>query len=78
MAKQSESGVSWGHLLTIIGLMVVIVGGGLAWLHGDMSDLKTDVREVTKAVNDLGKQVAVTNTKLDDLLQETKRARQSR
>jgi hypothetical protein len=69
MPKTSDN-VTWPQLLGLVGLAVVVVGGAFAWLHNDIGDIKIDVREIRMSANDVAKQAALTNQKLDILIKK--------
>jgi hypothetical protein len=53
VANRSDS-VPWNAFNVIVtglvGLLVVVVGSGFAWLHGDLGDIKADVRDVRGSI----------------------------
>ena len=87
---RSPEAISWStfdRIMTgLVGLAIVVIGAGFAWLHSDLGDLRTDIRDIRgsvvvisgriqdtredmlKASAAIERQIAVTNTKLDDLI----------
>jgi len=78
MAKGTEV-VSWTQFGIVGGLLVGAIAIGFAWIHGDLSDLKSEIRdtrkEMTQAIGEVAKQAAATNSRLDLLIEETKKHR---
>jgi hypothetical protein len=85
MAKASDN-VTWTQLAVIVVVMIAVIGGGFAWLHSDASDLRTAMigltkevsttrEDLVKAISGVREQAAVTNTKLDTLIDETRKRR---
>ena len=80
MPKTSDS-VTWVQLGILISAAIAIsglsVGGGFAWLHSEVSDLKTELHDtgdkLNVAITSVATQAAATNGKLDVLIQETQR-----
>jgi multidrug resistance efflux pump len=82
--SRSPDAVSWSGINTVFAILltvsVAVVGGGFAWLHSDLGDMKTDVGDtrnsvttVTDKVSAIATQVAVTNTKLDTINDELRK-----
>jgi len=63
---------TWNQLKVLIGVIIVVGGGGFAWTHFDISDLKTELHgtrsDLTMAIGDVAKQAAAANAKSDVLI----------
>lgn len=88
--SETRSSVTWTVFNTIISglvsITIVVLAVGFAWLHSDMSDIRTDIRDIRtagqttredllKAVGLIEREAATTNTKLDALTEELRRRR---
>jgi hypothetical protein len=80
MAAKSDA-VTWGQFGVLIGaalgIATITVGGGFAWMHSDLSDLKVEIHQtrtdLTNAIGEVAKQAATTNGTLNLLVIETQR-----
>jgi hypothetical protein len=62
-------------ITTLLSIGLVLIGVIYSSLRSDIDDLKKSSTEMTKTIASVDKQAAVTNQKLDDILQELKRPR---
>lgn len=89
MAKKQEF-ITWsafkGFVTVGLSLAVVVIGGGFAWLHTDLAELRSTTREiavqtsntrtdVVKAIDAVRQQGAITNARLEMLITEIQRRR---
>ncbi len=80
--KKTSEPVTWTALAIIVALAAGAVGVGFTWLHGDVADVKKDLGDVRSGITELNKyaasidkNVAVTNSKLDQLIDQGKSQR---
>jgi hypothetical protein len=69
--------VSWGQLAALLSVLVVVmagtIGGGFAWLHGDIKDITGDIASWSKEMAYLRGDVGKISGQLEILIQQTKR-----
>jgi hypothetical protein len=60
MAIKPET-LSWSSFQIVATLLMTVgvaaIGGGFAWLHSDLADVRTDVREIRGSVGTIGDRV---------------------
>ena len=68
MAKKSDS-VTWTQLNTLIFIVTAALGVGFSFLHGDLTDLRTDFSVLNKDVTAIREQTAGIGPRLDNVNQ---------
>jgi hypothetical protein len=74
MPKSTEV-VWWPQFIALIAVMIAVLGGGFAWLHSDMSELKGNFVDLTKQISDVRTEVGRTTGKLEIIVQEIQKRR---
>jgi hypothetical protein len=68
--------VSWGQLVAVLTILSLViagsVGGGFAWMHGDIKDIRSDIAGWSKEMAYLRGDVGKISGQLEILIQQTK------
>ena len=74
-ARPMSDVVSWGQLLAVLTLLAVVIGGGFAFLHGHMSEIRGDLKDITKQFSATRENLGKISGKVDVLIQEAQKRR---